>query len=165
MGEPILADEIGLFNSAIRFLSFITLVRVFTFVLRSLIWKLQSGPFSLDSYSLSFTTAFPSHRDSDHVVIPVLTGFPVSLFYQMAFFIILVIFDHISDRLFEDAFNMDASATNFVDDFRLELTYISFSESIIGSSIPIFIHLVLLLPLFIESKTGSKAMLEKASNN
>ena len=74
-------------------------------------------------------------------------------------------FDHISDDLFEDAFNMGASATNFEGEFRLELTYISFSESIIGSSIPIFIHLVLLLPLFIESNAGSKTKFEKASNN
>ena len=33
-------------------------------------------------------------------------------------------FDHISDRLFEDAFNMSAFATNFVGDFGLELMHI-----------------------------------------
>ena len=74
-------------------------------------------------------------------------------------------FGRISDCLFEDAFNMGAFATNFFGDFRLGLAYISFNESIIGSCIPIFIHLVLLLPLFIESKAGSKAKFEKESNN
>ena len=33
-------------------------------------------------------------------------------------------FDHISDCLFEDPFDMDAFATNFVGDSRLELTHI-----------------------------------------
>ena len=60
---------------------------------------------------------------------------------------------------------MGASATNFVADFRLELTYISFNESVIGSSIPVFIHLILLLLLSIETKAGSKAKFEIVSNN
>ena len=33
-------------------------------------------------------------------------------------------FDHIIDCLFEDAFDMDAFAMNFVGDFRLELMHI-----------------------------------------
>ena len=54
---------------------------------------------------------------------------------------------------------------NFVGEFSLELKYISFNESIIRSSIPMLIHLVLVLPLFIESNTGLKAKFEKVSNN
>ena len=154
---------IDLPNSAITFLSFITLVRFFTCLLRSLTLKLQSGPFWWDSCSLSFTLVFPSNGDSDHVLISVLTFLLVLL--SNSFLIALVIFDHISDCLFGDAFNMGASATNFVADFRLELTYISFNESVIGSSIPVFIHLILLLLLSIETKAGSKAKFEIVSNN
>ena len=54
---------------------------------------------------------------------------------------------------------------NFVGEFSLELMYISFNESIIRSSIPMLIHLVLVLPLFIESNPGLKAKFEKVSNN
>lgn len=61
----------------------------------------------------------------------------------------------------EDAFNTGASATNFLGEYRLELTYVAFYENIIGSSVPIFIPLVLLLPLFMESNTGSNAKFEK----
>ena len=67
-------------------------------------------------------------------------------------------FDHISDRLFEDAFNMSAFATNFVGDFRLELMHI-FQWNYYR-----IIYLNLNSPGF-AAATGSEVKFGKVSNN
>ena len=121
-GYLILVELIDLVNSVIIFLSQVTLFRWLTFVLGFLTVTPRAAllDFFLSSdLSICSAMAFPSFRNSDHVVVSVSIDFPTNLKRDAPFHCIAYDYsradwdslcDHLRDVPWEDIFKLNASA-------------------------------------------------------
>ena len=117
-------QSIDLVNSAIIFLSQITLLRLLTFLLGSLTVQTSHSLSVLDFFfssgaSICFTMAFPPFWNSDQVVVSVFIDFPLNskrdaLFHRVAYDYSSAdwdgLRDHLRDVPYEDNFRFSASA-------------------------------------------------------